>query len=115
MVFDYFFLEGWVFFYKLVLNIIKTFADDIINNNFIDNLITICPEKCNEGVKPKTFKKIFSFVPIVRKRNERDMWKKLIKDAKNIQIDEDYIKLLWDNFDKETRTFKIAIDTSLFF
>lgn len=97
-----FFTEGWSFFYKLVLVILRRLEDRIISTK--DPVDILSP------LKPahRSQKEWRHFITLLEKGNERLNWRSFVEKTNEEYIDENYIRQLHRDFDIETGQFKIT-------
>lgn len=99
---DHFFRNGWSFFYKLVLVILRRLQNRIISTQDpVDILYPLKPAQRSQ-------KEWRLFLAVLQQGNEKLNWNKLVDKTSEERIDESYIRQLHRDFDLETAQFKVA-------
>jgi len=103
--FDEFFKEGWVFFYRFIMHLLKTHEKTILSSDDISEMMS--PIK--DSTKPKGgINKFLSALPIFNKMFRQTSWSDLVKGCKSVKLNEKYIKELLETYDIENLRFKCS-------
>jgi hypothetical protein len=99
--YDKYFVEGWIFFYKFVLGMIKVFEVDILRANEMGDII----HPMKNAKTPYPVYKFLSKVPLLQKYSNHKFWKDQVKNANRFNLNDGYINVLLSNFDFENLRF----------
>lgn len=90
-IFKYFFTQGWAFFYKLCIEIIIRLSDKLLSANTFAQVLSY--------IKPhdNSLKHWKSFVTTLEKGRDKGDWKKIIKSASFLDINERFLHCLSHN------------------
>lgn len=98
-----FFEEGWIYFYKVVLTIIKKSKSKIVNAENPDTLLSI------DNVKVGTFGKLLMKVT-TKKTSSNIAWGEVLNSAKKWTVNAEVVQDIADSFDEKTFEFTKEID-----
>jgi len=107
--FDGFFEESWIFFYKFIIHLLRTFEENILSNDDISEMIS----PMREGKPKGKFHKFMSAIPLFNRIIDESKWLELIADCKNEKLDERNIKDLLSRYDPENLRFKFVFPKKL--
>jgi len=96
-IYDNLFLQGWVFFYKLVLAFLGHFERDIEQESDMIGVLTILKSQNRLANKPDNYKSSYKFE-----------WKDLCKKANEIDIDPAFIYEMHLKFDIKNQWFRTS-------
>jgi len=106
--YDRFFVEGWSFFYQMVLSILKHSEARLLEQGEQFNILV--PLKDEEEIR-SNWKEMTGFFPFLPKKlQEKIPWERLIQTAQ-FDIDDNYIGHLLNNFDLDRKAFRITRTT----
>lgn len=96
---DNFFEQGWVFFYKFVIFILKRLQTRLLSANELGEIVVLL-KICQRSQKDWK-----NFLILIGQGKQTIGWGIILNEIKEIYLDEDYIKQLHMNFDVEKIQF----------
>ncbi len=104
---DNFFGEGWIFFYKFVINIINKYEGDILSQEDAGDILVPIKSRKNTDLSLTYVSDSFlSSIPIVNRLVGTELWEALISEAQKTEINEEQVRELLGTYDPSIRTFR---------
>lgn len=100
-VLDGFFNEGWIFFYRMVIILLRCLEKRLLKAR--DPIELLAPLK----ICHKSQKEWKQFVNALNDGEKKFDWKSLIEKVSDIELDKEYIKYLHMNFNLDTAQFAV--------
>lgn len=100
-VLDGFFSEGWIFFYRMVIVLLRCLEKRLLEAR--DPIELLAPLK----ICHKSQKEWKQFVNSLNSGDKQFNWKNLIEKVSDIELDKEYIKYLHMNFNLDTAQFAV--------